>query len=109
MMTRLAVVFLVLGASSAFAEVGKANRIESRGQALVERMCASCHAVGKSGESPHIGAPALRNLDRQLNLDSFGERLREGLMSGHRDMPAFRFAREDARAVMVYLRSIQAP
>jgi hypothetical protein len=33
--------------------------------------------------------------------------LREGLISGHPDMPTFRFSREDARALTAYLRSIQ--
>jgi hypothetical protein len=37
------------------------------------------------------------------------DRLREGLMSGHPDMPTFRFTREDARAFVLYLRSIQTP
>ena len=31
------------------------------------------------------------------------------LMVGHPDMPTFRFTREDARAFLLYLRSIQAP
>ena len=52
---------------------------------------------------------ARRALDRRVDLDSFMERLREGLMVGHPDMPAFRFTREDARAFLLYLRSIQAP
>jgi hypothetical protein len=30
-------------------------------------------------------------------------------MVGHPDMPTFRFTREDARAFLLYLRSIQAP
>ena len=30
-------------------------------------------------------------------------------MVGHPDMPAFRFSREEARAFVLYLRSIQAP
>ena len=53
--------------------------------------------------------PAFRALDRRVDLDSFMERLREGLMVGHPDMPTFRFTREDARAFLLYLRSIQAP
>jgi hypothetical protein len=42
-------------------------------------------------------------------LDTFFDRLREGLMVGHPDMPTFRFKREDARGFVLYLRSIQAP
>ncbi|MGZ3309438.1 MAG: c-type cytochrome [Xanthobacteraceae bacterium] len=82
---------------------------EQHGRALAERMCATCHAVGRSGRSPHIGAPAFRQLDRRLDLDDFTARLRDGLMVGHRDMPMFHFTREDARAFVFYLRSIQAP
>jgi len=44
-----------------------------------------------------------------VDLDSFTARLREGLISGHPDMPMFRFTREDARALTAYLRAIQGP
>jgi hypothetical protein len=47
--------------------------------------------------------------DSSPTPDSFMERLCEGLMVGHPDMPTFRFTREDARAFLLYLRSIQAP
>ena len=36
-------------------------------------------------------------------FDSFSDRLREGLMVGHPDMPTFRFTREDARGFVLYL------
>jgi mono/diheme cytochrome c family protein len=72
-------------------------------------MCSACHAIGRSGESQHVGAPAFRALDRRVELDTFTDRLREGLMSDHPDMPTFRFTREDARALLMYLRSIQVP
>jgi hypothetical protein len=61
------------------------------------------------GKSPHVGAPAFRALDRRVELDTFTDRLREGLTSDHPDMPTFRFSREDARALVLYLRSIQSP
>jgi mono/diheme cytochrome c family protein len=80
----------------------------TRGRTLVTRMCAECHAIGRTGESPHTAAPAFRNLDRRLDLDQLVERMRDGLMTGH-DMPMFRFTRDEARAVVSYLRSIQVP
>ena len=80
---------------------------ERRGRDLAEQMCASCHAVGRDGASPHADAPEFRALDRRIDLDSFMDRLREGLLSGHPDMPTFRFGREDARAFVLYIRSIQ--
>jgi len=72
-------------------------------------MCVPCHAIGRRGSSPHRAAPAFRELSRRVDLDRFSIRLREGLISGHPDMPMFRFARDDARALTAYLRSIQAP
>jgi mono/diheme cytochrome c family protein len=92
--------------------VGEANAVtllQQRGQTLVSNMCAQCHAIDKNKISPHIGAPPFRELDRRLDLDAFVSRLREGLVSSHADMPMFRFSREDARAVVAYLRSIQGP
>ena len=108
MIVRLAILPLLLATSSSFAEDMTPSPLEQRGRVLAENMCSQCHAIGKSGESPHAGAPAFRALDRRVDLDSFMERLREGLMVGHPDMPMFRFTREDARAFLLYLRSIQA-
>ena len=109
MIVRLAILLLLLATSSSLAEDMSASPLEERGRALAERMCSQCHAIGKNGASPHVGAPAFRALDRRVDLDSFIERLREGLTVGHPDMPTFRFTREDARAFLLYLRSIQAP
>jgi mono/diheme cytochrome c family protein len=109
MIVRLAILLLLLATSSSFAEDMSPSPLEQRGRALAERMCSQCHAIGKSGESPHAGAPAFRALDRRVDLDPFMEQLREGLTVGHPDMPTFRFTREDARAFLLYVRSIQAP
>jgi mono/diheme cytochrome c family protein len=106
MLGRLSIILLLLGASMARAEE---SPLEQHGRVLAERMCAQCHAIGKTGASPHVGAPVFRALDRRVDLDSFIDRLREGLMADHPDMPTFRFGREDARAFVLYLRSIQAP
>jgi mono/diheme cytochrome c family protein len=78
-----------------------------QGKLLAMTFCAECHAVGMSDASPHARAPAFRMLDRRVDLDTFFQRLREGVTSSHPDMPTFRFGREDARAFIAYLRSIQ--
>ncbi len=96
----------------AFAACGDAvalTGLQRQGQALVERLCARCHAVGTSSASPHAGAPPLRTLGRRLDVDALAARLREGLASSHPDMPVFRFSRDDARAVAAYVRAIQEP
>ncbi len=104
-----AVVLLLSGLSRSVAGDGEPRALAQRGRALAERMCSRCHAVGGSGSSPHSAAPAFRTLNRRVDLDFFINRLRDGLTSGHPDMPMFRFTREDARALTAYLRSIQAP
>ena len=94
--------FAVLLAASPAA----AQELAARGHALLSEMCASCHAIEKSGASPHPAAPPFRVISRRFDIDDLYEKLREGLSSGHRDMPTFRFTREDARAVRAYLREI---
>ena len=82
---------------------------ERHGRELAARMCSRCHAIGKSGSSPHSPAPPFRALENRVDLDTFAVRLRGGLISGHPDMPMFRFTRDDAKALTAYLRSIQGP
>ncbi len=78
-----------------------------RGRALLEENCATCHAIGKAGDSPRPTAPAFRRLSNSFDLDQFQRHLMGGLLTGHPDMPAFKFNEDDARAVVAYLRSIQ--
>ena len=78
-----------------------------RGRVLVREFCAKCHAIGKSGASPHKSAPPFRTLGRSFDLDQFPRRLERGISSDHPDMPEFKFNSDDARAVRDYLRMIQ--
>jgi mono/diheme cytochrome c family protein len=99
----------LLGSSLAAFEAAALTPLQERGRVLARGMCGTCHAAGKSGDSRHVGAPRLREIDRQIDLDKFGQRLREGLLGTHRDMPMFRFTREDADALVAYLRTLQGP
>lgn len=82
---------------------------QRHGQALLERMCARCHAVGTTGTSPNKLAPPFRSLGEDKLYDpDFLVRLQEGYSSIHRFMPTFRFDRENAEAVTNYLKAIQA-
>src|SRR4029079_9268305 len=79
-----------------------------RGEVLARGMCAGCHAIGRTGDSAHPAAPRFRSLGNQVDLSKLAQRIREGLLTGHEDMPMFRFDREDANAMAAYIRSIQA-
>jgi mono/diheme cytochrome c family protein len=78
-----------------------------RGEELLRRDCARCHAIGHTGESPHKEAPAFRTLGRRYPIESLEEALGEGMMSGHPDMPEFGFDADDVGAIIAYLKSIQ--
>jgi mono/diheme cytochrome c family protein len=78
-----------------------------RGEALLSKNCASCHAVGKSGVSPHATAPAFRRLSQRYKIEALEEALAEGLSSGHPDMPEFAFETDDVAAIIAYLNAIQ--
>ena len=78
-----------------------------RGEALVSRHCAMCHATERTGSSPHAMAPPFRTLAQRYPLESLEEALAEGILSGHPDMPEFAFQPRDVGAIIRHLRSIQ--
>lgn len=77
------------------------------GEELLVKNCASCHAVGRNGESSNKLAPPFRTLGQRYPIESLEESLGEGIMSGHPDMPEFKFDARDVGAIIVYLKSIQ--
>ena len=81
--------------------------VQLRGEALVTKNCARCHAVGRTGNSPHPEAPAFRTLSQKYPIEGLAEALAEGLSVGHPDMPEFVFEVDQVGAILSYLRSIQ--
>lgn len=80
-----------------------------RGRTLAAQLCGHCHSLDVTGAGTHPGAPAFRHLAARIELDGFQERLREGLIAGHRDMPQTKLTRDEARAITAFIRSIQTP
>ena len=103
--------FLALVAAGAFAASSLSAQQSApslkRGEALLTRNCARCHATGTAGSSPHPDAPPFRTLARKYPIDGLAEALAEGLSVGHPDMPEFTFEPEDVGAILGYLKSIQ--
>ena len=77
------------------------------GEVLLARDCGSCHAVGRNGDSPNKLAPPFRALGQRYPVESLEEALGEGILSGHPDMPEFKFDADDVGAIIAYLKSIQ--
>jgi mono/diheme cytochrome c family protein len=101
-------VLLVVSVLAATVRVASASEETERGKALLTRDCASCHAIGPTGESPRQNAPAFRTLGQRYPVESLEEALAEGIMTGHPDMPEFSFDADDVGAIIDYLKSIQA-
>jgi mono/diheme cytochrome c family protein len=87
----------------------QAETAQQRGKVIAQGLCSRCHAIETTGESPHPAAPRFRSLDAQTDLSKLAQRIRGGLLTGHEDMPMFRFDRDDADAMAAYIRSIQGP
>jgi cytochrome c len=77
------------------------------GEELLTRDCASCHAIGRTGESPQADAPAFRTLGKRYPIESLEEALGEGMMTGHPQMPEYVYDADDVGDIIVYLKSIQ--
>lgn len=78
-----------------------------KGEALLTRDCSRCHAASLTGNSPRADAPAFRTLSSRYPIESLEEALGEGIMSGHPDMPEFKYDADDVGDIIDYLKSIQ--
>jgi len=85
----------------------QAETPQQRGKVIAVGLCSRCHAIETTGDSPEPAAPRFRSLDARTDLSKLARRIREGLLTGHEDMPMFRFDRDDADAMVAYIRSIQ--
>ena len=93
---------------STFAHARYAER--QHGKELLQKLCARCHSVGRTGASPNRLAPPFRSFSETKLYDSdFMQRLQNGLTSIHPFMPTFRFNRDNAEEVLNYMKSIQEP
>ena len=78
------------------------------GRALTQRNCGMCHAVGPTGVSANPQAPPFRYLNQRMDVEKLGEGLTTGILTGHPEMPAFRFEPYEVVSIVRYLRSVQA-
>jgi mono/diheme cytochrome c family protein len=91
----------MLGASDALAAS------VSHGRQIAERNCAQCHAIGPKGESRNKVAPPFRTLGKRYPIDMLAEALAEGMLTGHPEMPEFRFSPSEIDDLIAYLKSVQ--
>jgi mono/diheme cytochrome c family protein len=102
---RAALIAAVLVASAPGAVVARSPTVE-RGKAIAERLCARCHSVTLAGDSPQALAPPFRELPRRYPVEHLAEALAEGIVTGHPDMPQFKFAPADIDALLGFIDSL---
>jgi mono/diheme cytochrome c family protein len=85
----------------------RANDLADKGQALAQRLCASCHAIGRGERSPIASAPAFRRIEPRVDLEQMIERLQDGLIAGHPEMPVFILKDDEARGLVAYMKSLR--
>ena len=101
----LSISVLLLGACTTI-HLGAGTDVP-RGHEIAQANCSSCHAIGRTGDSPYPEAPPFRALSRNYRVDSLEEALAEGISVGHPAMPEFQFEPNDVHALVAYLQSIQ--
>jgi mono/diheme cytochrome c family protein len=102
----IATVAAILGATAA-ADAQGLSPAAQRGQRFVQSHCASCHAIGRIGNSPLTIAPPLRTLHLKYPVETLEEALGEGIVTGHPTMPEFRLDPGQVRDVIAYLKSLE--
>ena len=78
-----------------------------RGFAILQANCARCHAIERIGSSPLPAAPPFRTLHQRYPVESLQESLAEGIVTGHPDMPEFRFDPDQVGDVIAYLKTLE--
>jgi tetratricopeptide (TPR) repeat protein len=76
------------------------------GQALVERNCSGCHAVGSAGASPNKNAPEFRSLSARHADLALREPLTRGIAAPHDEMPKFALSGPEIDTIVAYINSL---
>ncbi len=99
----------VIASDTQDAEPPPRSELTGQGEAMAETLCATCHAIGRTGESPHRDAIPFRQLSWNYPVETLAEPLAEGIVVGHPDMPEWQFEPKDIDALLAYIESIQQP
>ncbi|MGY3451017.1 c-type cytochrome [Bradyrhizobium sp. USDA 4353] len=84
-----------------------ASTPEQRGRVYAKTHCARCHAIGKVGDSPFRPAPPFRTLHLRYPIETLGEALAEGIVTGHPAMPQFELSPPEINDLLSYLKSLE--
>ena len=104
MFQRLGVIVTIcLVGGPALAQEARAQR----GRVFAQTNCATCHAIGRVGESPLRVAPPFRTLHTRYPVEQLAEAFAEGIVTGHPSMPQFQLDVAQIGDLIAYLKSLE--
>ena len=80
----------------------------ARGEAIAQKSCARCHAIGETDTSSMGLAPPFRDLSKRYPLETLEEALAEGIVVGHPAMPRFTFEPREINALLSFIGSLKS-
>jgi cytochrome c len=100
------IVGLIAGAMASITPASAQSSPIARGEAMAQKLCSRCHAVGRGGASPLGLAPPFRELSKRYPVENLAEALAEGIVTGHPAMPQFTFTPREIDALLTYIASL---
>jgi cytochrome c len=97
------VVAICLVSGTAVAQDARAQR----GRVFAQTNCATCHAIGRVGESPLRIAPPFRTLHTRYPVEHLAEAFAEGIVTGHPTMPQFQLDVAQIGDLIAYLKTLE--
>jgi mono/diheme cytochrome c family protein len=80
---------------------------EQRGKAFAKTHCARCHSIARTGASPFEPAPPFRTLHLHYPIETIGESLAEGIVTGHPAMPQFELTPDQIHDLLSFLKTLE--
>ena len=80
---------------------------EQRGKTFALTNCARCHSVDRVTQSPLKIAPPFRTLHLRYPVETLGEALAEGIVTGHPTMPEFQLDPDQIHDLLSYMKTLE--
>jgi cytochrome c len=80
---------------------------EQRGKTFALNNCARCHSIDRVTQSPLKIAPPFRTLHLRYPVETLGEALAEGIVTGHPTMPEFQLDPDQIHDLLSYLKTLE--
>ena len=80
---------------------------EQRGKTFALNNCARCHSIDRATPSPLKIAPPFRTLHLRYPVETLGEALAEGIVTGHPTMPEFQLDPDQIHDLLSYLKTLE--